>query len=130
MFHFIFRILDIFYHIMVSWNALDSTSVRWDVRSIISLFSFTVYFPTGYCQFPVCTNFNILSKLKEVTTSGNVIFYAILLGTLTWSIIRLESGVMTVRAEKSTGFLNSLLETKSFILDIKWESLNQLSSVS
>lgn len=42
------------------------------------------------------------SKLKGVTISGKVMFWAILLGTPTWSIRKLGSGVMTVRAEKST----------------------------
>ena len=40
--------------------------------------------------------------LKGVTISGKVRFWAIVLGTPTWSILRLESGVITVRAEKST----------------------------
>jgi hypothetical protein len=43
-----------------------------------------------------------LSMLNGVTISGNVMFCAIVLGTPTWSIRRLGSGVMTVRAEKST----------------------------
>lgn len=44
------------------------------------------------------------SRLNGVTISGNVRFCAIDLGTPTWSIWRLGSGVMTVRAEKSTRF--------------------------
>ena len=40
--------------------------------------------------------------LKGVTISGKVRFCAMLLGTPTWSILRLGSGVMTVLAEKST----------------------------
>ena len=44
----------------------------------------------------------ISSMLKGVTISGKVRFWAMILGTLTWSILRLGSGVMTVLAEKST----------------------------
>lgn len=43
-----------------------------------------------------------LSTLNGVTISGNVIFCAIVLGTPTVSIGRFGSGVITVRAEKST----------------------------
>lgn len=46
--------------------------------------------------------FFYLSILKGVTISGNVILAAMERGTPTWSICRLGSGVMTVRAEKST----------------------------
>lgn len=45
-----------------------------------------------------------LSMLNGVTSSGNVIFWAMERGTPTWSILRLGSGVMTVLAEKSTRF--------------------------
>ena len=45
-----------------------------------------------------------LSILKGVTISGNVKFWAMVRGTPTWSMLRLESGVITVRAEKSTLF--------------------------
>ena len=40
--------------------------------------------------------------LNGVTISGKVRFWAIDRGTPTWSILRLGSGVITVRAEKST----------------------------
>lgn len=40
--------------------------------------------------------------LNGVTISGNVKFCATVFGTPTWSILRFGSGVMTVRAEKST----------------------------
>ena len=53
-----------------------------------------VYFTVQYATY--------LSMLNGVTSSGNVMFWAIVLGTPTWSIRRLGSGVMTVRAEKST----------------------------
>ena len=42
--------------------------------------------------------------LKGVTISGNVMFCATERGTPTWSIRKFGSGVMTVRAEKSTRF--------------------------
>lgn len=45
-----------------------------------------------------------LSMLNGVTISGKVMLAAIERGTPTWSICKLGSGVMTVRAEKSTRF--------------------------
>jgi len=49
-------------------------------------------------------NHTHLSILKGVTISGKVRFCAMVRGTPTWSIRRFGSGVMTVRAEKSTRF--------------------------
>ena len=49
-------------------------------------------------------NYSYLSMLNGVTISGKVRFWAMVLGTPTWSIDKLGSGVMTARAEKSTRF--------------------------
>ena len=48
------------------------------------------------------SNLSHLSMLKGVTISGKVRFCAIERGTPTWSILKLGSGVITARAEKST----------------------------
>ena len=56
----------------------------------------------GYCELPRRTSSCILSMLNGVTISGKVMFCAMLRGTPTWSMRRFGSGVMTVRAEKST----------------------------
>lgn len=81
-----------------------------------------IYLAPGYCVFPRLTSSCILSILNGVTISGKVRFCAIDLGTPTWSIRRFGSGVITVRAEKSTRFpikfpliLPSLLYTTEFI---------------
>merc|ERR1740123_2284143 len=61
-----------------------------------------MYLAPGYWLLPLLTRACILSMLKGVTISGKVRFWAMLLGTPTWSILRLGSGVMTVLALKST----------------------------
>ena len=57
---------------------------------------------THYMDLNHPTTPKYLSMLKGVTISGKVILAAMDRGTPTWSICRLGSGVMTVRAEKST----------------------------
>ena len=52
----------------------------------------------------LCFKWSYLSMLKGVTNSGYVKLVAMDLGTPTWSIKRLGSAVITVRAEKSTRF--------------------------
>uniref|UniRef100_A0A6B0V505 Putative secreted protein n=1 Tax=Ixodes ricinus TaxID=34613 RepID=A0A6B0V505_IXORI len=61
-----------------------------------------MYLAPGYWLLPLRTSSCILSMLNGVTISGKVRFWAIERGTPTSLMRKLGSGVMTVRAEKST----------------------------
>ena len=70
------------------------------------------YLTTHSIHFLQRATLSYLSMLKGVTISGKVRFCAILLGTPTWYSLRLGSGVMTVRPEKSTRFPIKLPRTR------------------
>lgn len=89
-----------FLHSKHSFHSVRCTDLAWTSSSINMVqhlhFSETIHYNI--------VNWTNLSILNGVTRSGKVIFCAMDLGTPTWSILKLGSGVMTVLAEKSTRF--------------------------
>ena len=89
------------------YSSLFSLSFFRNLRSMRCPSSRMMYFapvsPGGGCG-PFSTSFFSRSMLYGVTVSGYVMLSAMLHGTPSSSSIKLGSGVMTVRAEKSTRF--------------------------